>query len=395
MTGRIKTTRRSVQAGFLLLTLVGVFAVRGNAEAWCPFGGVEAIYTYWREGNMLCSLGVSNLYILAAVLLITLLLRRAFCGYLCPIGTVSEWLGALARRLGVRPVVVPTRLDRGLAVLKYAVLAVILFITYRAGELLFRGFDPCYALIGRHGEDITVWSYIVAGAIVVGSLLVVMPFCRWLCPLAAVLNPFSRFGLTRIKRSAETCLDCTKCSQACPMAIPVHTVKEVTAARCLSCLNCVTACPVEECGAVTWGPPRALGGSWPQAVLVGIILLTLTAAVAAASLFPLPSFVKTRGDAPRHVVVVALAVNELSCRGRANLFAFFLDRDDEYAVPGYLKIEAWPGPGPARANISYDPGATDEQAIKQALTEPYFDAAGNVWRVPPFAIEGYDPLTLQ
>jgi ferredoxin len=392
VTRRIKRTRRLVQAGFLLLTLVGVYVVRGNAEAWCPFGGVEALYTYWREGNMLCSLGVSNLYILAAVLLITLLFRRAFCGYLCPIGTISDWLGSLGRRLGFRPAKVPPVLDRALALLKYAVLGIVLFITYRAGELLFRGFDPCYALIGRHGEDITIWAYVVSGLIVVGSLLVAMPFCRWLCPLAAVLHPFSRFSLTRIRRDAESCLDCTECSQACPMAIPVHRVKEVTAARCLSCLNCVEACPAEKFGAVAWGPPRALGGSWPQAVLVGVVLLTLTAAVAAANAFPLPSFVKTRGDAPARMAVVTLQVHELTCRGRANLFAYFLDRDDEYAVPGYVKIEAWPGPGAAKAKIIYDPKIAGETKIKQALTEPYFDGTANIWRTPPFTIEGYDSI---
>ncbi len=395
MIGRLRTTRRIAQASFLSLTLVGVFVVRGNAERWCPFGGVEALYTYWQEGNLLCSLGVSNFYILAAVLLITLLFRRAFCGYLCPVGTVSEWLGSLGRFAGIRGAAVPAPLDRGLSLLKYGVLAVVLFITYRAGELLFRGFDPCYALISRHGEDITVWSYVVAGSIVVGSLLVIMPFCRWLCPLAAVLSPFSRFGLARIKRDSDACLDCTKCSQACPMAIPVHEVKEVTAARCLSCLNCVEACPVERSGAVAWGPPRSLGRSWPQAVLVGLVLLFLTAAVAAAYVFPIPSFVKVRGDEPDQTATVALHVHELTCRGRANLFAFFLERDDEYAIPGYIRIEAWPGPGAAEARIVYDAELADATLIKQAITEPYFDAVAGVWRSPPFRIEGYDALSAE
>ncbi|MGB9625952.1 MAG: 4Fe-4S binding protein, partial [Phycisphaerae bacterium] len=110
----MRTTRRVVQFGFLALTLTAVFVVRGNAERWCPFGGIEAAYTYLREGNLTCSLGVSNFYILAGVLLLTLLLRRAFCGYMCPIGTISEWLGAVAARLGVRPARVPRAADRTL-----------------------------------------------------------------------------------------------------------------------------------------------------------------------------------------------------------------------------------------------------------------------------------------
>jgi len=124
----MKTTRRIVQFGFLALTLVGVYALKGNAERWCPFGGVEALYMYARKGHMLCSLGVSNFYILAAVLLLALLLRRVFCGYMCPIGTISEWLGAAAKRWdssakgagGGRP---------GLSLLKYGVLVLILWVT--------------------------------------------------------------------------------------------------------------------------------------------------------------------------------------------------------------------------------------------------------------------------
>ncbi|MFH0980850.1 MAG: 4Fe-4S binding protein [Planctomycetota bacterium] len=388
------TTRRLVQFGFLVLTLVGVFGVRGNAERWCPFGGVEAVYTYVREGNLLCSLGVSNFYILGGVLAATLLLRRAFCGYICPIGTVSEWVQRGAARMGLHPLRVPYRLDRGLALLKYTVLGIILWATYQTGELLFRGYDPCYALLSRHGDDITAWAYIVAGAVIGGSLLLTLSFCRWLCPLAAVLHPFSRFGLTRIQRDHESCVGCAECARACPMAIPVDRVPRVTAARCLSCLNCVEACTQHAAGALRWGPPRLLGRAWPQGALIGILLACVTSAVAATYVFPLPSFVKTRGDAPAQTATLRLQVRGLTCRGKATLFAYFVERDDEYELPGYLKIEAWPGPGLADARITYPPCQISEERIRRAITEPYFDGVQSAWHVSPFEIAGYDPLGL-
>ncbi len=393
----MKTTRRILQLGFLVLTLVGVFVVRGNAERWCPFGGVEAIYTYATEGNMICSLGVSNFYILAAVLLVALLLRRAFCGYMCPIGTISEWLQAGAKWVGLNPARVPYALDRGLAKLKYLVLAIILYFTWTYGELEFRVADPCYALISRHGEDITFWAYVVAGAIVVGSLFVMVPFCRWLCPLAAVFHPFSRFGFTRITRDQEACIDCGECSAVCPMAIPVAELREVKAARCTSCLNCVDSCPVTESGAITWGPPRAFGRHWPHAALIAIMLLCVTGAVVAAYVFPIPSFVQVaegRGAPPAEAATLELQVYNLACRGNASLFAYFLERDDQGEVPGYLKIEAWPGPGAAEVHVTYDPAQANEAAIKEAITEPYYDLVADVWRPSPFEIVGYDPLGL-
>jgi ferredoxin len=391
----MKRTRRLVQFGFVALTVIGVFVVKGNAELYCPFGGVEAAYTYIREGNMLCSLGVSNFYVLGAVLLTALLLRRAFCGYACPIGAISEWLQAGGQRLGIRPVRVPYRLDRGLALLKYGVLAIILYFTWTAAELEFRRADPCYALISRHGEDITFWAYVVSGAIVVLSLLMVMPFCRWFCPMAAVMHPLSRFGLTRVRRHDDACLNCGRCAKVCPTAIKVDEVEQVTAARCLSCLNCVEVCPREKQGALTWGPPKVVGRAWPQAALIAILLFCLAGAVGMAYVLPIPSFravAADRGPMPQTTAVVELQVNELGCRGNASLFMYFVERDDEFAIPGYVGVEAWPGPGYVPLRITYDPARTDEGAIREAITEPYFD--GEIWRPSPFGIEGYDPLDL-
>ena len=392
----MKRTRRIVQFGFLALVLVGVFVFRGNAERWCPFGGVEGLYAYVQEGTLICSLGTSNFFILGGVLVMALLVRRAFCGYMCPIGTLSEWLHSLGKRIGVPSLRVPYAVDRALALLKYVVLAWILLATWQAGELLFRGYDPCYALISRHGTDITHWAYVVSGLIGLASLVIVMPFCRWFCPLAAVLHPFSRFGLARIKRDPERCTDCGRCSKACPMGIPVDRVRQVKAARCTSCMSCVEACPIEAPDAIGWGPPDWLGRRWPQAVLIAVIVLCTAGAVSAAYLFPIPSYVKARGTPPDRVATVEMKIENLSCRGRANLLLYFLERDDMDAIPGYFKLEAWPGPGLADVRITFDPARADETTIRRAITEPYFemraDAAEGFWRISPFRIEGYDPV---
>lgn len=397
----MQTARRCVQAGFLALTLVGVFLLRANAESWCPFGGVEAFYTYLREGNLVCSLAVSNFYVLAALLLTVLLLRRAFCGFLCPIGALSEWLNALARKFRLPEFSVRGWPDRGLSICKYAVVAVILAATWQLGELVFRGYCPAYALVSRHGTDITVWAYVVAGTIAAASLFIKMPFCRWFCPLAAVLNPLSRFGFARIKRDVAACTGCGRCAAACPMEIPVDQMQQVTASRCMTCMECIEACPHQQRGAILWGPPAKLGRAWPGGVAIAVLLLSGIGAVAAAHLAPLPSFVKSRGVLPDQVASVELRIQGLTCRGRANLLVGFLERDDMYQIPGpavdlpgYYRLDAWPDPGVATVRISYDPKCADEEAIKQAILEPYYGMQDNRWWMSPFVIEGYRPADL-
>ena len=74
---------------------------------------------------------------------------------------------------------------------------------------------------------------------------------------------------------------------------------------------------------------------------------------------------------------------------------YFLERDDLYEVPGYFKLEAWPGPGAAHVRVTYDASSTDAEAIRRAITEPYYDLPADYWRMSPFRIEGYDPLSLE
>lgn len=392
-------TRRFIQLAFLVLTVVGVFFVQGHTERWCPFGGVEAAYMYIQQGNLLCSLGVSNFYMLAAVLLLALLARRVFCGYACPVGTISEWLQAIARRVGLKPRRVPQTLDRVLALLKYAVLAVILYFTWQVGELVFRGYDPCYALISRHGTDITIWAYVVSGVIVLASLFLTVPFCRWFCPLAAVFAPFSRFGLTRVQRHADACTDCGHCSRACPMAIPVDKMRQVTVSHCTSCLDCVAACPLgphrpkgAERPALTWGPPSRSGRRWPQAVAIGLLLACLGGGVAATTWFPLASFVVTHGTPPARTDSIRLTVQGVQCRHSSEMFVKYLSRADEFAIPGYLRVEAWPAPDGGVVQITFDPAQTNAAAIKHAIVEPTFDETTGRWNFSNYTIVGYDPL---
>ncbi len=378
--------RSIIQLSFLALVTIGVFIVGGNAERWCPFGGVEALYTYINEGNMVCSLEVSNFYILGAVLFSALFLKRAFCGYACPIGILSEWINRGAKKIGIKPISVSEETDKKLSLLKYIILGVTIFITWETGELIFRSYGPGYALLSRHGEDITFFTYAVAGFVILLSLFIAIPFCRWLCPLAAVLNPFSRISPVGIKRDEETCTDCGKCAKVCSMAIPVDRVEKVNHARCTSCLDCIDACPERDAGALK-------GGSGSRIVVVALLLLFLGSAVGGTNLFPVPSFTWDRGlAAPEKKAEIFMEVDGLKCRGSANLFVYLLDRNDELEIKGFLQLEAWPGPGKGRARVFYDPAFTDEITIKAAITEASYDIIENQWRTSPFKIRGYDPL---
>ena len=139
---------------------------------------------------------------------------------------------------------IPAKADAALkATLRLAVLTAILAATWATGELVFRGFDPYYILFSAHGHEVRMWSYGILGGLLVLGLFLPLAWCKYLCPLGAAIWPLSRVGRLRLRRSAGDCTGCGACDRACPHALEVSGVAEVTSGECTLCLECTEACP--------------------------------------------------------------------------------------------------------------------------------------------------------
>ncbi|HEY5912030.1 MAG TPA: 4Fe-4S binding protein [Verrucomicrobiae bacterium] len=213
-------------------------------EAYCPFGGVESLWGLFTTGEFSCTLAPLNLSFLVALLVLALVCKKAFCGWACPIGFLGELTARLSGRVWTRRPRVPHRANRLLKLLRYVVLAVALFFTYRAGELVLRGYDPFFLIFSGfgHGSAGAVSAVVLAGT-VLGMWIVPMFFCRYLCPMGAVFDPFSRLAFVRIGRDASKCTACGSCSRACLHDIPVQELRTVRHRDCTNCLECLEACP--------------------------------------------------------------------------------------------------------------------------------------------------------
>ena len=287
---RGKWIRRVIQIVFFLFIFAIVFShyierkglnlpwgVLNNFHAICPFGAVETAGRLILDGRFIPKIHESNIWVFSGVMLGTLLFGSVFCGYLCPLGSVQEWIGLLGKRIFKKKYnrFIGEKLDRALGYLRYGVLILILLKTTQAVSLVFQRVDPYYALFHFWMGDVFFTALIVLGAVLLLSLFFERPWCRWFCPFGALLGLVQLLSPWKIRCSERICSSCGGCSNACPMHIPVHKRPSVIDTRCNRCGSCIDACRRE--GAITYSLP---GKSFvlKKKLAIGVLAIALFSA---------------------------------------------------------------------------------------------------------------------
>lgn len=195
---------------------------------------------------------------LFTVLITGIICKRAFCGWICPLGLVGEYIYNWRLKFIKKSYLAPVWLDWSLRMIKYLLLAFFAFISL--------GMHPAnipYYLNGNYHKiaDIkTAWLFVAPGTItlvVLGIMLFMAAwrkraFCRYFCPYGALLGLVSFVSIFKIRREKSHCLNerggmnCDKCTRACPSNIIIHTAIQVRTDECQACMRCISACPKKE-----------------------------------------------------------------------------------------------------------------------------------------------------
>lgn len=219
-----------------------------SLHAVCPFGGVETLYTFISSGLFVKKIHESSLVLMGISLVLAVVFGPVFCGWVCPLGTVQEWVGKLGHKLFKRRYnhFVPVKLDKVLRYARYGILVWVLYVTAMSGQLLFQDYDPYFALFNFWSTEVAPTALLVLGGTLVLSVFVERPWCKYACPYGAVLGVTNLFRVFSIKRAESTCKADGACSIMCPMNIDVDSVKNVRDHQCISCLECTSEaiCPV-------------------------------------------------------------------------------------------------------------------------------------------------------
>ncbi len=202
------------------------------------------------------------------------LLGRFWCGWLCPLGAISDALSSIRSRLGLCRINLPKFLQEALAKFKYLLLAFILLVSLMIAspglswplrkDLYLSSCQLCpsrfifpyitgYPITHTLTSPTLVTFFCIAlifSLILLMSLFIRRSFCRF-CPSGVLLSFFNRGGGLSKEKDALRCTRCGICATACPVEnTNVYEEKEKRAVnhpRCIHCFRCVDLCPEEGC----------------------------------------------------------------------------------------------------------------------------------------------------
>lgn len=397
---------------FGILLLLGVLAIKtllniGSSpdfEAYCPFGGLQALGSYLVKGSLACTMSGTQIGMGLILITFVVVFGKLFCGYLCPIGTISEKLGQIGERLKIR-YSVEGKADLVLRSLKYIILFITFYFTLQSSELFCKMFDPYYALTSGFNPDVSVVLALVAILVVIiGSIFIRLFWCKYLCPLGAVSNIFKfywmflavigiylllifsglsisyvyplaaisllgfileiallkkvKFAPVTIIRNTESCINCNLCSKTCPQHIAVAKMEKVTHIDCNLCGDCLHVCPEKDTlqlnrRNIKWLPAAVL----TFAIILGLIL---------AQTWEIPTINETWGT-PEQLQNAATysqsGLKNIKCYGSSKSFASKMQRiRGVYGVSTYVNSHS--------VKILFDPNLISQKQIQEKIFTP-------------------------
>ena len=243
----------------------------------CPIGALQAVFNQgnYEKGWFDTKSGTFvappqyyfAFYVVGFLMLVGALCGRLVCGFLCPFGLIQDLIYKIPVPKKMKIRTFPG--DKPLRYLKYfflVVFVIILPLLYEANPFFCKYVCPSGMLIGGiplmtfgslfgnigqgTGTGITSWAeagnltilkLAIMTFLLVLSIFIYRPFCKYVCPLGAIYSFFNRISLYRYSVDESKCTNCGACRHACRMGVDV--TKTPNSLECIRCGDCKAACP--------------------------------------------------------------------------------------------------------------------------------------------------------
>jgi ferredoxin len=275
----------------------------------CPVWQLQAyLFPFWDSGpgfgwgtyyslNGLERIGIT----LGIMIAMSLLVGRAFCGWICPFGLYNDLMIKIRKLFKKRHLTFSEKTNKTIGQLRYVIIAAFLILSVMLGSQAIIGtqlvvdtapgeyyysyftapfcqvcpMKPLCVLVEvgagsmnpleeinystgifyEAGYYITSLNIAVLVAVTIGALAYRRFWCR-ICPLGGLtalfstFYPFKKLALLRLHKIEEKCTKCGICKRVCPTQVTeVYEEKggDVTVSGCMLCFRCVEMCPYEDC----------------------------------------------------------------------------------------------------------------------------------------------------
>ncbi len=241
------------------------------------FSAVRDLLTAFMDGSFSFNGLFPQIILVFMVFLITMLWGRFFCGFLCSFGMIQELIFFFSKRIILKKVQIPKRFDYIMKFLKYVILVLITAGVWLLALPVDSSWNP-WGVFGMLvsgnfslvSSSIPTVGFALLLAIAAGSLFVERFFCRYLCPLGALLAVVSGKRLYKIRRQSDSCTNCGLCTRSCSMGIEIPENDAVVSRECIQCMQCLAICPKDS---LSVNPAAAMAGTAAAAAIGGTVVV--------------------------------------------------------------------------------------------------------------------------
>ncbi len=221
--------------------------------------------------------GISFITSIITFILLTVLINKAWCGWVCPMGLVQDLLTDLRKFLKIEQVRFPWITHDNLKSIKYVLLFLMIIIPIGIGNSFFGlpklshdwtapfcQICPARPLLPLFNGDISqifidsssftklslsFLAMLILGLLLAGSFMKRRFLCAF-CPMSALMSLLENVGLIQLKKSFQRCTRCGNCQRVCDMEIrEVYEEREnekLVTQDCMLCLKCIEVCPEDK-----------------------------------------------------------------------------------------------------------------------------------------------------
>ncbi len=251
-----------------------------GVEAFLPISALVSLKHFFIAGKI-NNVHPSALVIFLIICMTSLIVKKGFCSWVCPIGLLSDFLSKLNNLSFKKKVVLPITVDWVLRCLKYGLAGFFVWSIFY--KMPIQSIEQFIQSPYNQFADIKMLYFftdISNTALVVIIILFLLSFavpyfwCRYLCPYGAVLSVFSFLSIGKIKRNPSNCTNCGRCEKKCPGLIKIRQKKTIHSSECTACMTCVRNCPEKQAISFSITPGNIQLGQTAVALILVLIFST-------------------------------------------------------------------------------------------------------------------------